>query len=159
MASSVETLPAELSPPLSPREAIADALYRCFAGLDTPDLSLWESSCTQDAECIIDGRKIIGMQAINAEVYEPTSRLDTTHFVTNLRIHIEENGTEARLAASTLAQRYRSGTGREAGSTRLLAGGPYFVHLVKDAEGGLWRIKTFEMSPRWTEGDIAVLAG
>ncbi|KAI0143429.1 hypothetical protein GGR57DRAFT_508132 [Xylariaceae sp. FL1272] len=142
MTTSIQILPANLSPLLSPREAIADALYRCFAGLDTPDLALWESSFTRDAQCTVDGRKIVGMEEITAQVYEPTSKLDTTHFVTN-----------------TLAQHYRSGTGREPGATSLLAGGPYFIQLVKDADGGLWRMKTFEMSPRWTQGDMTVLSG
>ncbi|KAI0198701.1 hypothetical protein F4808DRAFT_434811 [Astrocystis sublimbata] len=159
MPTSIGTLPADLSPPLSPREAIADALYRCFAGLDTPDQDLWESAFTQDACCIMDDHEIEGIEEINVKVYEPTSKLDTTHFVTNLRIHIEGNGTEARMSASTLAQHYRPGTGRQPNAPRLLAGGPYMIHLVKDAEGSLWRIKRFHMRPKWAEGDITVITG
>ncbi|KAI1172408.1 hypothetical protein F4777DRAFT_516587 [Nemania sp. FL0916] len=166
MSTTNWTLPTTLSPPLTPREAIADALYRCFAGLDTPDRDLWESSFTPDAICIMDGRLISGFEAITAQVYEPISRLDTTHFVTNVRVHIHENGIEAKLSASALAQHYRSGTGRQpdGDAPRLLAGGPYFIHLVKDMDaeeggGGLWRIKRFEMGPKWAEGDMTVITG
>ncbi|KAI0105671.1 hypothetical protein GGR51DRAFT_518763 [Nemania sp. FL0031] len=159
MSTSTWTLPVALSPPLSPREAVADALYRCLAGLDTPDRDLLESSFTQDACFIMGDRVIEGIKEIRAQLYEPISKLDTTHYVTNLRIHIEENGTEARMSASALAQHYRPGTGRQLDAPRLLSGGPYIIHLVKDAEGGLWRIKKFQMGPKWTEGDITVITG
>ncbi|KAH9892380.1 hypothetical protein F4778DRAFT_784741 [Xylariomycetidae sp. FL2044] len=158
--TSTWTLPVVISPPLSPREAIADTMYRCFAGLDTPDPALWESAFTPDAVCIVDDRAVEGLGNINAQIYEPTARLDTTHFMTNMRIHIHENGTEATLSASALAQHYRPGTGRQLDAPRLLAGGPYIIQLIRDdAGGGLWKIKRFQMGPRWTEGDLTVMTG
>jgi hypothetical protein len=159
MTASTWTLPASLSPPLSTREAIADALYRSVAGLDTPDPALFESAHTQDATFEINGRVIDGMKDIIAQIYDPTARLDTTHFITNVRIHVADAASEAKMSASGLAQHYRPGTGREAGATRYMTGSSYFIDLVKDDKDGLWKIKKFQMKATWSEGDRGVITG
>ena len=120
--ASIPSLLATLSPALSGRDAIAVALYRLILGLDTNDSELSDSAFNPTSTFAINGR---------------VSKLDTTHFLTNIRITIADSGTKASATASALTQHYRGGTGLEPNQTRLLAGSLYYTDLVKDESSGL----------------------
>ncbi|CAG8907094.1 unnamed protein product [Penicillium egyptiacum] len=111
--ASIPSLPAALNPALSGRDAIADVLYRCVLGLDTNDMALFDSSFTSTATFSINGKVSSGLPAIHTNCFEVVSKLDTTHFVTNIRINIADSGVKAAATASALAQHYRGGKGHE----------------------------------------------
>ncbi|THC98781.1 hypothetical protein EYZ11_001760 [Aspergillus tanneri] len=105
------------------RDAIADALYRCVLGLDTGDSALFDSAFTSTATLSMNGRVSEGLPAIHADCFDVIAKLDTTHFVTNIRINIADGGAKASMTASALGQHYRGGKGLQPDQTRLLAGG------------------------------------
>lgn len=154
---TIPNLPATLSPALTPREAITDAVYRFALALDTGDLALFDSAFLPDSTFEINGKVISGLPALHTDCFEPISKLDTSHFITNVRVNIAESGTEAALTASVLSQHYRGGKGMETDQKSLMAGSVYYVDLVKDGEGELWRIKALQLSSDWVEGDWAVM--
>ncbi|KAH8803489.1 hypothetical protein F5884DRAFT_508341 [Xylogone sp. PMI_703] len=157
--ATIESLPAALSPPLNDRDAISDALYRCVLGFDTGDAALFDSAFALDASFSINGRLSEGLPAIHRDCFDVIAKLDTTHFITNIRINIIDNGSKASLTASALSQHYREGKGLEANETRLLAGSLYRIELVKAADDKLWKIQDLKMKSTWAEGDWGVLTG
>lgn len=154
------SLPTSLSS-LGVREAITDAVYRCVLGLDTDDKALFDSAFTPDASFDLNGNVMSGLDAIHTGCYDSVSKLDTTHFISNVRVNVRDDGdsTTASMTASALAQHYRRKQGTEAGATRLLTGSLYFLELVKDGEDGLWKIKHWKLQLVWTEGDWGVMTG
>jgi hypothetical protein len=157
--ASIPSLPPTLSPPLSGRDAIADVLYRLVLGLDTNDSELFDSAFTPTATFAINGRVSEGLPAIHTDCFDVITKLDTTHFLTNIRITIDDSGKKAAATASALAQHYRGGKGLEPNQTRLLAGSLYYVDLIKDETGDLWKVQDFKMQATWAEGDWAVMSG
>ncbi|CAG7947177.1 unnamed protein product [Penicillium nalgiovense] len=154
---SIPSLPASLNPALSGRDAIADALYRCVLGLDTNDLALFDSSFTPTATFSINGKVSLGLPAIHTDCFDVIKTLDTTHFVTNIRINIADSGVKAAATASAIAQHYPGGKGNEASVPSLLAGAQYYAELVKDEGSALWKIETFRAVTPWSEGDWGVI--
>ncbi|CAD6586383.1 MAG: hypothetical protein ASARMPRED_002521 [Alectoria sarmentosa] len=150
---------------LNVREAITDAIYRCVLGLDTDDQALFDSAFTPDASFDLNGTVMSGLDAIHTGCYDTVSKLDTTHFISNVRVNVRggdddgDSTTTASMTASALAQHYRRKQGTEAGATRLLTGSLYFLDLVKDGEDGLWKIKHWRLQLVWTEGDWGVMTG
>ena len=140
--------------PLTPREAAIDALYRCINGLDLADEQLFRSAFTTDAKFTIQGKTSDGLDAVMADIYQNISRLDTTHFVTNVRVNID--GPRAQLTATILAQHYTMGMGMQ-DAPRLLAGAFYDVDLVQQEDEAQWKINDWKVKPVWTEGDVAVV--
>lgn len=153
---SIPSLPSTLSPTLSGREAVADAVYRGVLGLDTNDLDLFQSALTNDAVFDLNGTIMEGFEAIKTQCYDSISKMETTHFLTNLRINILDNESRAEMTCSSLAQHYRGGEGMKADATPLLAGGLYWLSLVKDTEDGLWKITKWTLKSTWGQGDWAV---
>jgi len=152
------SLPAALSPALSGREAIIDALYRVMTAMDTNDVSLLDSAHTEDARWEVGERRAEGLKAIHSDFYERTiSRLDTTHYATNIRVNVADGEREASLSALYLAHHFQGGTGREPDAARYTMGGLYYLELVKDDVDGLWKIKLFRMKAIWAEGDRSVM--
>ncbi|CAL5868636.1 uncharacterized protein PFLUO_LOCUS2863 [Penicillium psychrofluorescens] len=145
-------------PSLSPREAIADALYRAVLALDTADLALLNSSLTPDVLFDMDGHTTEGLDAFQSQLYDKISKLDTTHFVNNLRINFVEGASSATMTASVLSQHYRPNTGKVPGATYFMGGSLYFIDVVKDDTEGLWKIKSWRMKVTWTTGDPDVMA-
>lgn len=148
-------LPASLTPALSDRDAIADALYRGVIAFDTADEVLFKSALTEDAVLVLNGTVMEGYEAIYSGCYVNISKMDTNHFLTNMRINITEE-SKAQVSCSALSQHYRGGEGMTPGSDFLLAGGLYAVELVKDAGDGLWKIKHWTLKTTWGQGDWAV---
>lgn len=147
-------------PSLSLREAITDAAYRCVLGLDTADVALFDSAFHQDATFELNGNVMDGLAAIHSNCYDSISKLDTTHFLSNIRVNMVDNSeTKATVTASALAQHYRSGQGNKPDTSHLMSGSLYFMDVDKDAKDGLWKIKSWKMKLIWTEGDWGVMSG
>ncbi|KAK9482352.1 hypothetical protein V1527DRAFT_476622 [Lipomyces starkeyi] len=151
-------LPGAL-PSLGVREAITDALYRCVIGLDTADIALFDSAFTQDASFDLNGKVLDGLNAIHTGCYDFIAKLDTTHFITNIRVDIKYGESKASVTASALALHYRPQQGLEPGATRLMTGSLYFVDCVKDDKDGLWKVTHWKLKSIWTEGDWGVMTG
>ncbi|GAB7357356.1 hypothetical protein MBLNU459_g8303t2 [Dothideomycetes sp. NU459] len=156
--ASIASLPAVLSPPLSDREAIADAIYRCVLGFDTGDSALFSSAFIENASMTVNGRTSTGLPSIRTDWFDLIAKLDTTHYITNVRINITAPG-KASLTASALAQHYRGQKGLEPDQTRLLGGGLYRAEVVRDEAAGLWKIESIDMKSVWAEGDWGVVTG
>ncbi|KAL4866726.1 hypothetical protein BDV12DRAFT_198944 [Aspergillus spectabilis] len=160
--STIPSLPTILSPPLTGREAIADALHRTILAFDTNDADLLHSALTPTATLELNGRVSNGLDAIHKECFDIVGKLNTTHFVTNIRIHIEESGERAALTAHSLAQHYRPGEGLVGSEESLLAGNLYYLDLVKDIKGGereVWMIERFVVRSTWAKGEWGVMKG
>ncbi|KAJ5108263.1 hypothetical protein N7456_004938 [Penicillium angulare] len=153
---SIPALPASLSPSLSGRDAVADALYRCVIGLDTADEALFKSAFTTDAVFDINGTVMDGLEAIISQCYINIAKMDTNHFLSNIRINITDEDSKAQVTCSALAQHYRGGEGMQPGSVPLLAGSLYWVELVHDSADGLWKVKHWTLKSNWGQGDWTV---
>lgn len=150
-------LPAAL-PSLNTREAITDTLHRAVLAFDTDDQALLESSLSPDAVFDLDGRVLNGLDEICTQCFDTVSKLDTTHFISNVRINYVEGASTASMTASALSQHYRPNTGKTPGATNFMGGSLYYVDVVRDTEG-LWKIKTWRMKIIWTTGDVGVMTG
>ena len=153
---TIPSLPATLSPPLTEREAVTDTLYRCIHGLDTNDKALFESAFTPNASFTVNGRNAQGLSALHDNCFTPVSKLDTTHFMTNMRINIDTNGTKVSMTCTALSQHFRKGKGLQPGQPKLLAGSLYYFDFVK-ASDGTWKIEDWKAKSTWAEGDWAVV--
>ncbi|KAL4879844.1 hypothetical protein BJY04DRAFT_219652 [Aspergillus karnatakaensis] len=160
--TTLPTLPVLLNPPLAGREAIADTLHRIVLAFDTNDAPLLHSALTPTATMDVNGRVSEGLDAIHKDCFDFVGRLNTTHFVTNMRIHIADDGQRASMTASALSQHYREGQGERGDEERLMAGNLYWVELVKEGhhgEGELWKIERFVVKSTWAEGAWGVMKG
>ncbi|OJK02179.1 hypothetical protein ASPACDRAFT_40998 [Aspergillus aculeatus ATCC 16872] len=155
-------------PALPLREAIVDPLYRAVLSYDDNNLSLFESAFFEDAVFDFNGRVMEGRAAIKAGSWDPVAPLDTTHFLSNVRINLSsEDSVTATVTASALAQHFRAGQGNQPDTTRLTSGALYSVDVARDFAGvngdgggsGVWRIKRWRMRLVWTEGDWGVMTG
>jgi hypothetical protein len=146
-------------PSLGVREAVTDALYRCVLGLDTADQALFDSALTQDATVDLNGDVMSGLDAIHTQCFDKIAKLDTTHFITNVRVLVDGTESNATVTASVLAQHYRHKQGLVAGAARLMAGSLYSLDVVKDEQEGLWKVKHWKLSSIWAEGDWGILTG
>ncbi|KAL4782110.1 hypothetical protein BJX76DRAFT_369398 [Aspergillus varians] len=153
---SIPSLPATLTPPLTGREAITDAIYRCVLAFDTNDLALLKSSFTNDAVFDLNGKIMDGFDAIVTECYDSISKMDTTHFLSNMRVNVLDGGEKSEMTCSALAQHYRGGEGMKAGAVPVLVGGLYWIRLVRDGEDELWKIEHFKLRSTWGQGDWGV---
>lgn len=151
-------LPAKLSPPLSDRDAIKDTIYRAVTGLDTNDPDLFDSAFTDKATFDIDGKAIVGREALRAHMSKVCA-LDTTHIVTNVRVDVHEGASTASATASALAQHYRGGQGADPVASGYMVGVLYALDLVRDEEGGVWRAEVWRLRIILGEGDVGVLTG
>ncbi|CAJ2512263.1 Uu.00g052780.m01.CDS01 [Anthostomella pinea] len=133
-------LPASL-PSLTEREAITDTLYRAIVGIDTADKALFDSALADDGRIEISGHVMEGREAIHAGMFDFIStKLTTTHFLSNIRIDVKPGATTAKVTAQSLAQHCRPGDGTQPGAAKFLAGGMYFVDVAKDEKDGLWKV-------------------
>ncbi|ROV91537.1 hypothetical protein VMCG_09429 [Cytospora schulzeri] len=155
----MSSLPAKLSPPLSDRDAINDAIYRAVIGLDTNDANLFDSAITDDGIFDLNGKIMEGRAAMHSQMFDFISQLDTTHIVTNTRVNIDEGGTTASATATAMAQHYRGGQGADPAAPRYMSGVLYWLDLVKDEGDGLWKAKHWKLRSIWGEGDRGVMTG
>jgi len=149
-------LPAKLAGALTDREAIADALYRAVLAFDHADEALLRSAVTEDIETEMAGISAKGIPEVKAAIFDRVSKLDTTHFLSNMRISIE-SATTAKATCSAMAQHVRPGKGYEPGPNKFMSGGLYLCDVVKVDD--LWKLKSWKANFVWFEGDRAVMAG
>ncbi|KAJ6088814.1 hypothetical protein N7486_009376 [Penicillium sp. IBT 16267x] len=157
-AAFLASLPAAL-PSLTTREAITDTLHRAVLPFDTHDKALLESSFLPDAVLDLDGRVLNGLDEICTQCYDFVSKLDTTHFISNVRINLVEGASTASMTASALSQHYRPNTGKTPGATNFMGGSLYYLDVVRDDTDGSWKIKSWRMKIIWTTGDVGVMTG
>lgn len=157
--AAIPSLPAILSPPLSGRDAVADALYRLILGLDSNDKDLFDSAITDDMAFTVNGKTTQGRETIHSELFSRIGKLDTTHHITNLRINILDGEKKASLTAIALAQHYNEGKGMAPEQPYLLIGSLYRIELVKGESDGQWRVEKFDMKTNWAQGEWSILLG
>ncbi|KAK0846062.1 hypothetical protein LTR03_007070 [Friedmanniomyces endolithicus] len=146
-------------PGLNTRDSIIDAVYRGTLAFDTGDAALLESAMTDEAVLETGGTTFEGMETIRTKLFGRIAKLDTTHFVTNMRVDFKEGEAAASVTAGFLAQHYREGQGVVPDATRYLVGGVYLIDLVKDGKNELWKAKHWRVKPTWSEGDRGVMSG
>lgn len=166
--TSPYSLPAILNPPVTGREAVVDALYRCITAFDTNDAGLFDTTFMPDGVFEINGRPMTGLPDIHATGLVLIFKLDTTHMATNVRVHMktvptdagaaaaEEN--EASLTATVLSQHFAFEKGMELGQKNLIGGGLYRGDLIRDTDG-LWKFKHLQIKSTWVQGDYSVIGG
>ncbi len=149
--------PATL-PGLTQHEAIADALHRCLAGIDSNDNALFESACLKDEFKIsfAESRTIPGWTATD-DFFKQVSAITTTHIASNVRVMITHGGEWASLAANAVAYHIQPGKAFTERDTPYTAGCLYLMHLKWDKRDGLWKIVTWNIWVLWTTGDLPVL--
>jgi hypothetical protein len=147
-------------PSLSPREAIADALYRAAIASDHYDFILFNSAWAgEDVSMEIhdDHKRVIqGLSSIRTNVLNKVGPMDTTHNISMVRVNYQDGADTASLTATSTAQHASSGTGRDPNGIKYTVGGEYSVDLVKD-EAGIWKIKKLVLNVIWTSGDASLM--
>jgi hypothetical protein len=150
----------QILPSLSPREAIADALYRAAIASDHHDFTLFNSAWAgEDVSMEIhdDNKRVIqGLSSIRINVLNKVGPMDTTHNISMVRVNYQDGADTASLTATSTAQHASSGTGRDPNGTKYTVGGEYSVDLVKD-EAGIWKIKKLVLNVIWTSGDASLM--
>lgn len=145
---------------LSPREAVADALYRFLLGIDTNNHELFKSACVADETMSVSagGFVINGWDAIN-EFFQRVFVLNTTHITSTVRVEIKDGANTATLTCTTISYHVRPEAAFVPEDTSYTAGTLYFMDLVKDEADDLWKIKKWEAKTQWTTGDRSVIHG
>ncbi|KAH8912744.1 hypothetical protein BR93DRAFT_922707 [Coniochaeta sp. PMI_546] len=144
---------------LPDREAIPDALYRSIIGLDTNDQNIFESAWHKDATFVYDEfPPAQGLDAILGSTFQYVGAgLDTTHFVSNVRVDVKDGADTATMTAHALAQHYRKDEGRNPKAPRYMTGNMYLIDLAKDNTEGLWKMTRLEIKVIWREGDASIV--
>lgn len=148
--------PASL-PGLTPREAAADAIHRCVLGIDNNDQALFETACVKDDSIafVAGPATVQGWESFNG-LMQKAFGLVTTHVISNVRVNLESEAAEtASLTAHAVAYHNRPEDALKQEDTSYTAGCLYFIDVVKD--GGLWKIKRWEVKILWTTGDRTVV--
>lgn len=145
---------------LSPREAVADALYRCILGIDSNNRELFESGCLKNESMTVVAGPITleGWTAIN-DFFSRVFDLVTTHITSNIRVELKDGADTASMTAHMLAYHIRPDDALKPEDTSYTGSCLYFIDLIKDSNDGLWKIKKWDIKILWTTGDRAVLHG
>lgn len=143
---------------LTTREAITDAIHRTLISVDENNATMFDSAWAgQDVTFEFDGRATEGIDAIRSFLLGRVGPLDTTHSITNVRVDVKDGADTATLTANFIAQHGPPGRGMEVDGPKLLAGGRYWVDVVKDEKDGLWKVKKWAMKVVWKQGDESVV--
>ncbi|KAF5965625.1 c6 zinc finger domain-containing protein [Fusarium coicis] len=156
MVQNGTPLPAKLDgPPLSDRDAIADACYRAFLCIDQSSEELLKSSVTPDIYTDIAFKVCNGYDELKNNVWTNVSeRVDTVHYLTNMRVSVDTEVT-ARVTFSAMAVHCILGKGYESDSTKFTTGAFYHCEAVKVDD--LWKLKTMKSSHVWSTGDRSIM--
>jgi hypothetical protein len=157
--------PTTRLPNLSPREAVADTLYRLTLGLDSNNRALVESACLKTPAMTFtygplgNQQTVTGWDAISP-MFDRVFSLVTTHTVSNVRVELEndDDATTAHMTAHVISYHVREEEAFVAADTSYTASSLYDIELVKDGDDSeLWKMKTWGARILWTTGDIKVL--
>jgi len=146
---------------LSPREAIADALYRCTLGIDSNNRPLFESAFLKNETMTMTfgSTTLNGWDAVN-KFFQIVFDVTTTHITSNIRIDLKsEDADTAFMTANAIAYHMKTEEAFEREDRSYTAGNLYFMELVRDKGDGLWKIGKWEIRTLWTTGVRAVLYG
>ncbi|PYI02378.1 hypothetical protein BO78DRAFT_454185 [Aspergillus sclerotiicarbonarius CBS 121057] len=158
MVQNGTPLPAKLAgPPLSDRDAVADACFRAFASIDQSNEELLKSSVTDDVYTDIAFKVCDGYDELRNKVWTNVSeRVDTVHYLTNMRVSIDTE-TTARVTFCAMAVHCIVGKGyEELDSTKFTTGAFYNCDAVK-VEEGWWKLKVMKSTHIWGTGDRAIM--
>lgn len=149
-------LPIKLAgPPLSDREAVADACYRAFLSIDQSSEELLKSSVTPDIYTDIAFKVCDGYDELKSKVWTNVSdRLDTIHYLSNMRVSIDTE-TTARVTFNAMAVHCVLGKGYEPDTQKFTSGLLYHCDAVKVDD--LWKLKRMKSSPIWCTGDRSIM--
>ncbi|KAK8135069.1 hypothetical protein PG984_007081 [Apiospora sp. TS-2023a] len=157
---------------LTPREAVADVIFRATASFDQADAALLDSAMMEDAVLTIGDRQHFpNRAAIRAECWGPVSKLDTVHMASNVRVrfHSDANANDrnttneadanmATVTANFQANHYRAGEGMKPDAVGFTTGGTYELQCVRDDEDtGLWKASSWVVHLTWILGDPSVM--
>jgi SnoaL-like domain len=145
---------------LTPREAIADALYRAVIAFDRNDVAIFNSAFAgEDVSLGSEDRSITSLSDLRTLVLDHVGPMDTSHMISNIRIDHKEGEKTASLTAYALAQHCPPGRGKEPDGPKYLVAGEYSMELVRDEGDGLWKIKKWLLDVIWRQGDASVMQG
>ncbi|KAK4539607.1 hypothetical protein LTR36_010490 [Oleoguttula mirabilis] len=147
---------------LSPREAIADAMYRCIIGLDLNDWALFDSAWVQKSEASYDMPGLLavtGLDAMKAKLFTHIGALVTQHSISNIRVDVKDGADTASLTAYGIAQHYRPGEGMDPTTKGLLTGAMYSIDVVKESGDDVWRVRKWSNRLLWLDGDRSIVSG
>lgn len=144
---------------LTPREAVADTIYRVVLGVDRNDAELFDSGFIEDVTLELPhrNRTITGISALRTHILGKNGPLDTMHTITNMRVNVHDGTDTAYLTAYTAVAHAAPGTGRIPDSEKYITGVEYRVDLVKDTGDGLWKIKKWIVDVLWTHGNPEII--
>lgn len=157
---------------LTPREAVADVIYRATSAFDQADAALLDSAVMEDAVLTIGDRQpFAGRAAIRADCWAPVSRLDTVHMASNVRVRFhadadandrgtanEAGANMATVTANFQANHYRAGEGMKPDAVGFTTGGTYVLECVRDDDDqGLWKACSWVIHLTWVLGDPSVM--
>lgn len=144
---------------ISPREAVADALYRCVSGLDTNDRELFRSAWLNNDNVTfdMDGKVTTGLDGLTNGLLAFIGPLETLHVISNVRVDLKEGSDAAYLTAYALATHYRPGEGMNPAAKALTSGSQYCIDVVKDGKDGVWKVKDWRMHIIWVDGDRSIV--
>ncbi|KAJ5506093.1 hypothetical protein LT330_009034 [Penicillium expansum] len=156
MVQNGTPLPAKLAgPPLSDRDAIADACYRAFLSIDQSSEELLKSSVTPDVYTDIAFKVCNGYEELRDKVWTNVSeRVDTIHYLTNVRVSVDTE-TTARVTFNAQAVHCILGKGYEPDSVKFTTGAFYNCDAVKVDD--LWKLKTMKSTHIWSTGDRSIM--
>ncbi|KAJ6134469.1 hypothetical protein N7523_000791 [Penicillium sp. IBT 18751x] len=156
MVQNGTPLPAKLAgPPLSDRDAVADACYRAFLSIDQSSEELLKSSVTSDVYTDIAFKVCNGYDELKTKVWENVSeRVDTVHYLNNVRVSIDTE-TTAHVTFSAMAVHCVLGKGYEPDSVKFTTGAFYNCDAIKVDD--LWKLKMMKSSHVWSTGDRSIM--
>ncbi|SCU92478.1 LAME_0H00122g1_1 [Lachancea meyersii CBS 8951] len=142
---------------LTVREEIADTIARACLGLDRNDKHLYDSAWASDPEISINlnGNVLNGPEGIK-QCFEAIGPMDSHHFVSGIRVDVEEDANVASLTSNAMAKHYRAGEGLVPNAEYLLAGTAYDIRVVKETSGH-WKMKSWIIKVIWAEGNWDVM--
>lgn len=142
---------------LSPREAVADAIFRITLAFDTNDTDLFKSAV--DANIIFDrnGQLVEGLDAVMQNIFTPLTKLETHHSISSVRSDFEDVANAAHAVTYMIAQHYREGEAMDPSKKGLMGGTMNHFDLALDGKTGLWKITKCVMNIKWMEGDASIV--
>ncbi|EPE35066.1 NTF2-like protein [Glarea lozoyensis ATCC 20868] len=147
---------------ITPREAIADALLRCFIGIDHNDAAVFKSAFAGEDIYLSHSsmpKPFTSLSALTAGMFTRVGPLDTTHMLSNVRIDYEKDEDTANMTAYALCQHAPPGQGKQPDGPKYTTGVAYTVGVVRNKEDGLWKISKAVLEVVWTQGDQTIMGG
>jgi hypothetical protein len=147
---------------LTPREAITDALHRCFIALDRNDVVMFDSAFAGEDINLTHSsapNPFTSLSALKSGIFARVGPLDTTHMLNNVRIDYKDGEEKASMKAYALCQHAPPGRGKQPDGPKFTTGVDYTVDVVRSQEDGLWKISKAVLEVVWTQGDHSVMGG